>query len=121
MLDLDIQNTRSMRMDPEPPEEFHMMDRTDGGAIELLPVMTGETFGKLVSYSVIVESWEKKNFGRHKRAWLAAFTEAERNKIGRYYGRFYRWYLVTGTPRRVSCRLNTLQLLQRAVNFFAGL
>jgi hypothetical protein len=120
-LGVDIRNTRSMCMDPSSPDEFHMMDRTDGGTIELLPVMTGEAFGKLVAYPIIVEAWEKKKAGRQRRAWEAAFTQAERNKISRYHGRFYKWYLVTGTPKRVSCRLNTLTLLQRAVEFFAGL
>lgn len=120
-LGVDIRNTRSMCMDPDSPDEFHMMDRTDGGQIEFLPVMTGEMFGKLVAYPVIVEGWDKKKHGRHKRAWEATFTQAERNKIARYYGRFYKWYLVTGTPKRVSCRFNTMALLQRAAQFFAGL
>lgn len=116
-----MENTWSTDMRPGSPEEFVMMDATDGGKLELLPVMMGELFLKAVNYPVIVESWQKVKAGRHKKAWEAAFTPAERNKISRYYGRFYRWYLVTGHPRRVSCRPRTIVLLQRAVAFFAGL
>ncbi len=117
---VEIRNTWSMRLDPQPAPEFHMMDPDDDTKlVELLPVMTGEVFGRLVNYAVIVEGWDKRKLGRQRRAWEKEFTSAERNKIGRYYGRFYRWHLVSGTPLRVSCRLNTLHLLQRAVNFFA--
>ena len=31
------------------------------------------------------------------------------------------WYLVTGTPHRIAMKLQTLALLQRAVNFFGGM
>jgi hypothetical protein len=117
----DVRNTRSMRMDPESPAEYDEMDAITAGpnGMKLMPVFSGEMFQQSVAYPVIVEAWDKKNSGRHKRRWEATFTQAERNKISRYYGRFYRWYLVSGTPKRVSLQLNTLTLLQRAVNFFA--
>ena len=117
----NVYNTRSMPLDPESPDEYVEMDQPRAGrGLKLQPVFTGEMFGKAVAYPVIVEGWEKKNFGRHKRRWLAEFTEKERNKIARYYGKFYRWYLVTGAPKKVAIRLNTITLLQRAVNFFAA-
>lgn len=115
-----VRNTRSMRMDPEPAEEFHMMDPRSDAGMSLLPVWSGQKFLELVNYPIIVEMWEKKKFGRVQRRWLAEFTDAERNKISRYYGRFYKWHLVAGVPHHVSCQLDTLQLLQRAVAFFAG-
>ncbi len=117
----EFNNTKSMDMQPKSPPEYVEMDNITSGpnGMQLLPVLSGEVFQKAVAYGVIVEGWEKKKAGRHKRRWEATFTQAERNKISRYYGRFYRWYLVTGTPKRVSMRLNTLALLQKAVNFFA--
>lgn len=118
---MDIRNTRSMCMTPESPDEFAMLDQVGDGAFQLLAVMTGGKFGETVAYPVIVEAWGKKDCGRGRRAWLAAFTAGERDTIGRYYARFYRWHLVSGTPKHVSCRLKTIELLQRAVAFFAGL
>jgi len=116
-----VRNTRSRSMDPEDPETFVEMDAVTAGrrGLKLKPVFSGETFQQAVRYPVIVENWEKVKAGRHKRRWEATFTQAERNKISKFYGRFYKWYLVSGTPERVSLRLNTLTLLQRAVNFFA--
>lgn len=117
----EIRNTKSMDMRPESPAEYVEMDNITTGpnGMQLLPVFSGEMFQKSVAYPVIVEGWDKKSAGRHKRRWEATFTQAERNKISRYYGLFYKWYLVSGTPKRVSLQLNTLTLLQRAVNFFA--
>jgi hypothetical protein len=90
--------------------------------LELYPVFSGEAFKRAVDYPVIVEGWDKKNNGKAKREWLKQFTEAERNLISRYYAKFYRWYLVTGTPRRVPFRkLKTIHTLQRAAAFFASL
>jgi len=116
-----MQNTRQMSLDPAPADDFAQLDPNNCAGVELLPVFSGVAFLAAVAYPVLVEMWEKKKSGRVKRAWLATFTEAEREKIGRYHARFHRWHLVTGTPHHVSCRLATLQLLQRAVNFFAGI
>lgn len=119
--EMDFRQVRDMSLDPQPAPAFHMMDPTDGKDFELLPVMTGGRFLQAVAYPVIVEAWGKKRHGRHRRSWEAQFTKAEREKISRYHTRFYRWHLVSGTPLHVSCRLGTLRLLQRAVQFFAGL
>jgi hypothetical protein len=115
-----IRNTRSMSLAPESPEPYNALDEVDvSKGLALQPVFTGRAFLDVVNYPVIVEMWEKVKYGRHRRRWLAEFTQAERNKIACYHGRFYRWHLVSGTPDRVACRLSTLQLLQRAVAFFA--
>ncbi len=122
MFDFDIRdqkNTRAMSLRPEPAEDFVSMDEIPNRPMVLRPVFTGDKFKELVSYPVIVEGWEKSKYGRVRRAWHKEFTQEERNKIARYHGKFYRWYLVTGNPHRVSLRLTTLTLLQRAVAFFA--
>jgi hypothetical protein len=106
---------------PESPEEFAMLDPPANRRMQLQPVFTGDMFKQAVAYPVLVEGWDKKKSGRVKRAWLKEFTEAERTTISSYYKRFYRWHLVTGMPAHVSCRLTTLALLQRAVNFFASI
>lgn len=105
---------------PESPAEFADLDFTsDGRPVRVRVSLSGDVFAKTVQYPIIVEAWEKKKVGRHKRRWEAEFTQAERNKIASYHGRFYRWYLVTGTPRRIQIQPKTIELLQRAVNFFA--
>ena len=115
-----IQNTRSMSTIPQPQEDFVAMDPivTNRRGCRLLPVMTGEMFKTAVNYPVIVEMWEKGKEGRVKRAFHEQFSDAERRTLARYYGRFYRWHLVTGTPKTIACRLQTVRLLQRAVEFF---
>lgn len=121
-LGVEIQNTRSMRMDPQPVEAFNSLEDLGAGSehVSVITTFSGEAFQKFVNYPIIVEMWEKRKAGRVRRAWEAAFTQAERNKISRYYGRFYRWHLVSGTPLKVACNLGTLDLLQRAVEFFAS-
>lgn len=97
-------------------EDFEDSDRP----VTLRPTFSGEAFKRIVAYPVIVEIWDKLGrSGSKRRRYNDEFTEAERKLIARYYKRFYRWYLVTGTPKRVMLNLNTLHLLQRAVNFFA--
>ena len=119
--DLAIRNTKSMSLQPEWNEEFHMMTKPVNNKTDFFPVFSGDDFKAAVCYPVMVEAWEKAKHGRHHRAFVKAFTKAERNTISRYYGRFYRWYLVTGTPRRVLCKLSTVVLLQRAIAFFASI
>lgn len=115
-----VRNTWAMDMSPKPQEPLGELDAFESQAgLDLLPVFSGEKFREAVNYPIIVEMWDKKKAGRVKRAWEKEFTSGERNKIARYYGKFYKWHLTTGTPKRVALRLNTLQLLRRAVHFFA--
>ncbi len=67
---------------------------------------------------VIVEMWEKRLFGRIKRAWLAEFSEQERRAAKRIYDTAYRWYLVKGVPQEHLMSAKTYNLIQRLVNFF---
>ena len=117
--DTGLRNTRQMAMDPEPQPELAMLDVPRDARVQLLAVFSGEEFLRQVQYPILVETWRKKDAGRVQRAWLKTFTDAERKTISSYYARFYKWHLVSGTPANVSCRLATLQLLQRAVQFFA--
>lgn len=101
--------------------EFDIEEMGNIKPVTMQPVFSGDEFLRQIDYPVIVESWEKRRFGRGKRKWMAEFTEAERQTIAKYQTKFYRWYLVTGKPDRVMIRLKTLHLLQRAVAFFASI
>jgi hypothetical protein len=120
--DIDVlRNTASMSMAPEYPSDYDELDEVSAGrGLTLNPCFTGKMFQEAVNFPIIAENWEHIKYGRVKRAWEKEFTQAERNKISRYRGKFHRWYLVTGVPKRVMVNLNTLTLLQRAVNFFAS-
>lgn len=114
---------RGMPLDPETSDELYQEPAalTAGRGMSLAPVFSGDAFRNAVAYPVIVEGWEKKNAGRVKRAYHAEFSPAERKALGRWHFKFYRWHLVTGTPKRVMLRIKTLSLLQRAVNFFGSI
>lgn len=114
------ENTRSMSLEPDNREEMTWLEKPQEG-VSLLVCLSGADFKELVDYPIIVERWDHKKGGRVKREWMKQFTEAERNLISRYYAKFYRWYLVSGTPRKVVFRkIKTIQTLQRAVDFFAS-
>ena len=75
-----------------------------------------------LGYQCMVESWDKKNFGKGKRKWLAEFDEGERKYLSAMYKRFYKWYLMTGPPQTFTFRnIKNLELIQRAINFFASI
>lgn len=114
-------NTSQMSTAPQPADEYAELDEPMHTGFSLRPVFGGEQFKALVNYPVMVEMWEKVKNGRNRRAYHALFTPAERKVIAGYRTRFYRWHVVTGTPRRVCCYLSTITLLQRAVAFFGGL
>lgn len=103
------------------PEEtiplFEVDDSSDKLGVRV--VMSGDEFKNRIQYPVIVESWEKKNYGRGKKAYLKEFTEKERKTLSRWHTTFYGWHLRTGTPLRACVDLKTLPLLRRACSFFA--
>ena len=72
---------------------------------------------------VIVEMYDKiRERGSKQRRYHDEFTEAERKVISAYYKRIYRWYLVTGYPKYFTFgKLQTIELLKRAANFFGSL
>ena len=87
---------------------------------KLPPTLSGKQFQDLVQYPVIVESWDKKNFGKGKRAWEFEFSGREQQIIARWHSDFKQWYLREGIPERIYCSLATVTLLRRACKFFAG-
>lgn len=114
-----VRNTHGMPLDPQHAEQFHELDRARSSKVSVRLVISSDLFRSLVAYPVLVEGWDKIKFGRMRRAWIAQFSKAERRTIARYYGRFYHWYLVSGSPRQVLCYTKTLRLLARAVAFFS--
>lgn len=120
-LGIDIRNTASMDMRLQSPDDYSSLDDLADRPVQVVTIFSGEAFLKLVNYPVIVEGWSKQKHGRVKREWLRQFSQAERNTIGRYHGRFYRWHMISGVPQHVSCKPRTLELLRRAVDFFANI
>ena len=92
-----------------------------GFTVVLAPIISGNLFIRVVNYPVIVEAWDKRKAGRARREYVATFTESQRDTIARYYKKFHDWYLVRGTPQKVMIRPGTIELLQRAVAFFASI
>lgn len=107
----------------EPRPDIGGDELEDERPVVLSPSFSGPAFCRAVAYPCIVERWDRVvgpgAYGSKRRAYQAEFTETERRVISKWHTRFYRWHLVTGTPLRVVLKLATLQLLQRAVNFFA--
>ncbi len=72
-----------------------------------------------LQYPIVVEMWEKKEFGRIKRAFVKEFpTPAERRKAANLYKMFYRWYLIDGTPDNHTFKPETIVFVERLSNFF---
>ena len=72
-------------------------------------------------WSVIVETWDHRLFGKGKRLYNQEFTEEERKTITQYHAKIYKWYLVWGYPDYVSMSFKTFELINRAANFFSQL
>ena len=72
---------------------------------------------------IVVEMWDhfggRNAGGRQRRAYLAEFDEKERKRSGELYRRFYRWYLVSGIPQQVVMSVNTINFVERLVQFAA--
>lgn len=77
-----------------------------------------EELNKL-QYPIIVERWDKKNDGKLKRLFKQEFTTKERQKLYELQKLFHNWYLVKGTPKMKQFNPNTVDLIKRAVHFFA--
>jgi len=85
--------------------------------------MNGQELNEL-QFPIIVEMWNKVvgngNCGSKHRSWLVEFTKDERKLISYYHKLFYNWYLVKGTPQKhIFKNISDINLVQRAVNFFA--
>lgn len=71
-----------------------------------------------LQYPVVVEMWDKKRFGRIKRAYNNEFNENERRKARDLYSLFYTWYLIKGTPENHVFKPETIAFINRLINFF---
>lgn len=76
---------------------------------------------------ILVEGWKNKSFGRGKRKFEAEFSLAERELLDALYPTFHSW-MMRGAPLRWAVPGNrltechtTLDLIKRAVHFFATL
>jgi len=89
--------------------------------MELAVIYYADEINQKIPFPVIVERWEKKNFGQGKREYYKEFNDKERRTLAAYYPRFYKWYLVKGTPEKCAFAMKNLELLNRAGNFFASI
>ena len=111
-----------MDMSPQKSIQFVSLDEIlnkKQSDFNLRPTFTNYSFGEYITYSIIVESWEKKKYGRIKRSYLQKFDEKERQKLTKIAAKLYKWYFISGTPKNVQLSIGTIQLLQKAVDFFA--
>ena len=69
---------------------------------------------------IVVEGWNKIASGSVRRKFLAEFSEQERVKIRKLYNVFYKWNLVSGVPSNKAFKPETIDLIRRAVYFFAS-
>ena len=70
--------------------------------------------------AVIPEQYDKKNYGRVKRAFLEQFNEHERKVLSTWYPRLYSWEYKKGYPYDgVRMAVGTYVKLVRFANFFA--
>jgi len=88
---------------------------------ELLVLYNRDEINNEIPFPVIVENWDKKSFGKVKRAYYAEFDEKERHTIACYISRFRNWYLVKGTPEKCNFTFKNIAVIQRAGNFFASI
>lgn len=94
------------------------MDEAPDKLVQLRLIFDGTLFHRVVDYPVLVEMWPKSKFGRVRRAYESRFDEQERTLIDAWYRTFHRWHVRQGTPLKVACAASTVEMMQRAVEFF---
>lgn len=71
---------------------------------------------------ILVECWKRvKQSGSIQRKYQLEFNEKERKVIETYYKIFSKWYLSSGIPKNHAMSIDTYQLMQRAIAFFANI
>lgn len=55
--------------------DFDDQETFNENGFAFTPVMSGELFRELVAYPVIVEAWDKRNFGRARRQYQDQLQE----------------------------------------------
>lgn len=85
--------------------------------------LTHDEVNEKIPYAMICEMryGARWGTGRRRRAWLAQFTEAEREAAGKLFKQAYTWYLVKGVPDEVKMRATTLALWMKLGEFCGSL
>ena len=85
--------------------------------------LTRDEIHAKIPYAMICEMrygarWET---GRRRRAWLANFSEAEREAAVKLFKQAHSWYLVKGVPDTVQMRTSTFALWMKLAEFCGNL
>ena len=90
---------------------------------KIMLVMTHEEVDTNIAYSLICFSrygsaWDT---GRRRRAWLADFSESEREAAGRLFRMAHNWTVGRGVPDTVQMSRKTFHLWQKLGDFCASI
>jgi hypothetical protein len=88
---------------------------------KIMLVMTHEEVNANIAYSLICfarygSAWDA---GRRRRAWLADFSESEREAAGRLFRMARNWTVGRGIPDTVQMSRKTFHLWQKLGDFCA--
>lgn len=90
---------------------------------KIMLVMTHEEVNANIAYSLICfarygSAWDT---GRRRRAWLADFSESEREAAGRLFRMAHDWTVGRGVPDTVQMSRKTFHLWQKLGDFCASI
>lgn len=90
---------------------------------KIMLVMTREEVNESIAYSLICfvrygRAWDT---GRRRRAWLADFSESEREAAGRLFRMAHNWTVGRGVPDTVQMSRKTFHLWQKLGDFCASI
>lgn len=90
---------------------------------KIMLVMTHEEVDTNIAYSLICMvrygcTWSS---GRRRRAWLADFSESEREAAGRLFRMAHNWTVGRGVPDTVQMSRKTFNLWQKLGDFCASI
>lgn len=90
---------------------------------KIMLVMTHEEVNANIAYSLICftrygSAWDT---GRRRRAWLADFSESEREAAGRLFRMAHNWTVGRGVPDTVQMSRKTFHLWQKLGDFCASI
>jgi hypothetical protein len=76
---------------------YSYLDWEENNTPSVIDIKVVTIFGenKIKPLYVIVEGWDKRLFGRVKRAYLAEFNDKERMVISRWHTHLYQWFMRT--------------------------
>lgn len=76
----------------------------------------------LSQYQIICECWDKRTYGRVKRAFDKEFSEYSEKKLTEVYTMCYSWMFRYGMPQNFTKRLNDkYELMIKMINFFGAI